>query len=128
MKHPRIRTAAVICRIILPVACLPQVASSQSSVRTFPGMIVLLNRVVDSSPSPLGLANIFFAPPSPEIQRAMRTGEGWTGIQIADVVMGEGLRTIYAARFKMLGSDQMQYVVDTAGNLDFAHAQPLTFE
>jgi thiol-disulfide isomerase/thioredoxin len=76
----------------------------------------------------LGLSNIFFAPPSPEIERAMRTGEGWTGIQIADVVMGEGLGTIYAARFKMAGSDQMHYVVDTAGNLDFAHAQPLTFE
>lgn len=76
----------------------------------------------------LGLSNIFFAPPSPEIQRAMRTGEGWTGIQIADVVMGEGLGTIYAARFKMAGSDLMHYVVDTAGNLDFAHAQPLTFE
>jgi thiol-disulfide isomerase/thioredoxin len=58
----------------------------------------------------------------------MRTGERWTAIQIADVVTGEGLRTIYAARFKTPGSDQMHYVVDTAGNLDFAHAQPLTFE
>ncbi len=128
MKYPRICTAAVICKIILPVACLPQIASSQPSVRPVPGMIVRLDRAVDSSPSPLGLANIFFAPPSPEIQRAMRAGEGWTGIQIADVVMGEGLGTIYAARFKMAGSDQMHYVVDTAGNLDFAHAQPLTFE
>ena len=128
MKHPRIRTAAVICRIILPVACLPQVASSQSSVRTVPGMIVRLDRVVDSSPSPLGLSNIFFAPPPPEIQRAMRTAEGWTGVQIADVVSGEGLGTIYAARFKMPGSDQLHYVIDTAGNLDFAHGQSLTFE
>jgi thiol-disulfide isomerase/thioredoxin len=128
MKHPRICTAAVICKIILPVACLPQIASSQSSVRPVPGVIVRLDRAVDSSASPLGLSNIFFAPPSPEIERAMRTGEGWTEIQIADVVMGEGLGTIYAARFKMAGSDQMHYVVDTAGNLDFAHAQPLTFE
>jgi thiol-disulfide isomerase/thioredoxin len=127
MKHPRICTAAVICKIILPVACLPQIASGQSSVRPVPGVIVRLDRAVDSS-SRLGLTNIFFAPPSPEIQRAMRTGEGWTGIQIADVVMGEGLGTIYAARFKMPGSDQMHYVVDTAGNLDFAHAQLLAFE
>jgi len=127
MKHPRICTAAVICKIILPVACLPQIASSQSS-GPVPAVIVRLNRAVDSSPSPLGLTNIFFAPPSPEIQRAMRTGEGWTGIQIADVVMGEGLVTIYAARFRMPGSNEMRYVVDTAGNLDFAHAQPLTFE
>jgi hypothetical protein len=114
MKHFRIRTATVICRIILPVACLPQIASSQSGVRTVPGVIVRLDRVVDSSPSPLGLSNIFFAPPSPEIQRAMRTGEGWTGIEIADIVEGEGLRTIYAARFKLPGTDQMHYVVDTA--------------
>jgi thiol-disulfide isomerase/thioredoxin len=127
MKHPRICTAAVICKIILPVASLPQIASSQSS-GPVSGVIVRLDRAVDSSPSPLGLTNIFFVPPSPEIQRAMRTGEGWTGIQIADVVMGEGLGTIDAARFKVPGSDQMHYVVDTAGNLDFAHAQPLTFE
>jgi thiol-disulfide isomerase/thioredoxin len=128
MKHPRIRTAAVICRIILPAACLPQVASSQSSVRTDPDVIVRLDRVVDSSPSPLGLSNIFFAPPSPEIQRAMRTGEGWTGIEIAEIVEGDSLRTIYAARFKLPGTDQIHYVVDTAGNLDFAHGQSLTFE
>jgi thiol-disulfide isomerase/thioredoxin len=127
MKHPRMRTAAAICRVIL-VACLPQVASSQSSARTVPGVIVRLDRVVDSSPSPLGLSNIFFAPPSPEIQRAMRTGEGWTGIEIADIVDGDGLRTIYAARFKLPGTDQMHYVVDTAGNLDFAHGQSLTFQ
>ena len=75
MKHLRIRTAAVICRIILPVAFLPQVASSQSNVRTDPDVIVRLDRVVDSSPSPLGLTNIVFAAPSPEIQRAMRTGD-----------------------------------------------------
>ena len=128
MKHPRICTAAGVCRIILSVACVPQVASSQSSVRTVPGVIVRLDRAVDSSPSPYGLTNIFFAPPSPEIQRAMRTGEGWTGTEIADVVKGEGLRTIYAARFKLRGADQMHYVVDTAGNLDFANAQSLTFE
>jgi thiol-disulfide isomerase/thioredoxin len=128
MKHLRIRTAAGVCRIILSVACLPQLASSQSRVRTVPGVIVPLDRVVDSSPSPLGLTNIIFAPPSPEIQRAMRTGEGWTGIEIADIVDGDGLRTIYAARFKLPGTDQMHYVVDTAGNLDFAHAQSLTFE
>jgi len=97
MKHPLVRMAAVICRIILLVACLPQVASSQSSVRTVPRVIVRLDRVVDSSPSPLGLSNIFFAPPSPEIQRAMRMGEGWTGIEIAAIVDGDGLRTIYAA-------------------------------
>jgi thiol-disulfide isomerase/thioredoxin len=128
MKHPRICTAALICKIILPVACLPQIASSQSSIRPVPGVIVRLDRVVDSSPSPLGLTNIFFAPPSPEIQRAMRTGEGWTGIEIADIVDGDGLRTIHAARFKLPGTDQMHYVVDTAGNLDFAHGQSLTFQ
>src|SRR6267143_5100671 len=127
MKHPRLCTAAVICKSILAVACLPQIASGQSNVRRVPGVIVPLDRGVDSS-SRLGLTNIFFAPPPPEIQRAMRTGEGGTGIQIAEVVVGEGLGTIYAARFKMPGSDQMHYVVDTAGNLDFAHAQPLTFE
>jgi thiol-disulfide isomerase/thioredoxin len=91
-------------------------------------VIVRLDRAVDSSPSFLGLSNIFFDSPSPEIQHAMRTGEGWTGTQIAEVVAGEGLTTIYAARFKMAGSDQMHYVVDTAGNLDFAHAESLTFE
>jgi thiol-disulfide isomerase/thioredoxin len=128
MKHRRIRTATVIYRIILPFACLPQIASSQSSIRPVPGVIVRLDRVVDSSPSPLGLSNIFFAPPSPEIQRAMRTGEEWTGIEIADIVDGDGLRTIYAARFKLPGTDQMRYVVDTAGNLDFVHGRSLTFQ
>jgi len=127
MTHPQICAAAVICKTILAVACLPQIASGQSSVRQAPAMIVPLNRAVDSSPSPFGLTNIFFASPSPETQRAMRTGEGWTGIQIADIVEGDSLKTIYAARFKMPGSDQMHYVVDTAGNLDFAHGQSLTF-
>lgn len=128
MKLPRMRAIAVICKVILPVACLPQITPGQPSVRPSFGKIVPLSRAVDSSPSPFGLSNIFFALPSPEIQRAMRTGQGWTGIQIADVVNGEGLETIYAARFKMPGSDRMNYVVDTAGNLDFVHGQPLTFE
>jgi thiol-disulfide isomerase/thioredoxin len=128
MRHPRMCTATVICNMILFVACLPRIAPGQSSVRPVPGVIVRLDRAVDSSPSPLGLSNIFFESPSPEIQPAMRTDEGWTGIQIAEVVAGEGLGTIYAARFKMAGSDQMHYVVDTAGNLDFAHGQLLTFE
>jgi thiol-disulfide isomerase/thioredoxin len=127
MKHPRICSAALIWTIILPAAYLPQIASGQSNVRPVPGMTVRLERAIDSSPSPFGLSNIFFDSPPPEIQRAMRTGEGWTGTQIAEVVAGEGLVTIYAARFKLSGSDQMHYVVDTAGNLDFAHAKPLTF-
>jgi thiol-disulfide isomerase/thioredoxin len=128
MRHPRMRTAAVICSIILLVACLAQLAPGQMSVRTVPNVIVRLDRVVDSSPSPLGLTNIFFAAPSPELQRAMRTAEGWTGIEVADIVGGDGLRTIYAARFKLAGTDQMHYVVDTAGNLDFAHGQSLKFQ
>jgi thiol-disulfide isomerase/thioredoxin len=123
----RFLSANAIARWVLQVADSTK-ASTPPSLNEGSDVIVHLDRVVDSSPSPLGNTNIFFAPPPPEIQRAMRTGEGWTGVQIADVVMGERLETIYAARFKMPGSDQMHYVIDTAGNLDFAHGQPLTFE
>jgi thiol-disulfide isomerase/thioredoxin len=121
-------TAALICKVILPALFLPQIAPAQSSARSHPGMIVRLTRAVDSSASPSGLSNIFFASPSPEVQRAMRTGDGWTGFEIADVVEGDGLMPIYAARFKAPGSDEMHYVVDTADNLDFAHGESLTFE
>ena len=124
----RIRTVCLLlCGLTRDLAAQTP-PPSVKSVRTAPGVIVRLDRVVDSSPSPFGLSNIFFAPPSPEIQRAMRTGEGWTGIEIADIVEGDGLKSIYAARFKLPGTDQMQYVVDTAGNLDFAHGQSLTFQ
>jgi hypothetical protein len=126
MKHPRIRTAAVICKIILLAICLPQIASGQPRIRPAPGMTVRLTRAVDSSASPSGLSNIFFASPAPEIQRAMRTGDGWTGFEIAEVVAGDGLVPIYAARFKTQGSEEMHYLVDTAGNLDFAHGESLT--
>ncbi|MGH7604088.1 MAG: TlpA family protein disulfide reductase [Gemmatimonadaceae bacterium] len=130
MNHPvcsRTCTVAVICTVILAVACMPQIASSQSSARPVPRVLVRLDHAVDSAPSPFGLTNIFFTPPAPEIQRAMRTGEDWTDVEIADVVMGDGLKTIYAARFKTSGSEQMHYVVDTAGNLDFVHGESLTF-
>jgi thiol-disulfide isomerase/thioredoxin len=129
MKHLRPGTAAVICEIILTVVpWVPQVMLSQSSASSLSAVVVRLDRAVDSAPSPLGLSNIFFAAPPREIQPAMRTGEGWTGIEIADIVEGDSLKTIYAARFKLPGADQMHYVVDTAGNLDFAHGQPLTFQ
>jgi thiol-disulfide isomerase/thioredoxin len=43
-------------------------------------------------------------------------------------VTGAGLNTIYAARFKLPGSDEMHYVIDTSGALDFAHGRPLIFQ
>jgi hypothetical protein len=49
MKHPGMCTAAVIGKVILLAACLPQIAPSQSSVRAVPSMIVRLGRVIDSS-------------------------------------------------------------------------------
>jgi len=58
----------------------------------------------------------------------MRTGDGWQGIEVADVVAGEGIKAIRAARFKVPGNDQVQYAVDTAGHLDFTNAPILTFE
>lgn len=128
MKYPAKCTAIAISKGFLLATCLAHIAVAQSSVRPLSNLVVRLNRAVDSLPSPAGLTNIFFAAPPPEIQRAMRTGEGWTAIQTADVVMGDGLETVYAARFKTTGSDEMHYVVDTAGKLDFAHGQPLTFE
>ncbi len=123
----RVRAAVVITFSLGPG--ITRVPASQLGGNGVRSMAVRLDRVTDSSRVySRGLTNIFFAPPSPEIQRAMRTEAGWTGIEIADVVMGDGLRPIYAARFKVPGSDKVQYVVDTAGNLDFTHAQSLTFE
>jgi thiol-disulfide isomerase/thioredoxin len=55
-------------------------------------------------------------------------GDGWRAVELADVVMGDGLKTIYAARFRLPGSDEMHYVIDTASTLDFAHGRPLKFQ
>src|SRR5690348_3285087 len=85
-------------KVIVAMALLPCIASGQSTIKAVPDVIVPLQRVVDSSPSPLGLTNIFFAPPPAEIQQTMRTGDGWSSIEVAAVVEGEGLRTIYAIR------------------------------
>jgi hypothetical protein len=49
-------------------------------------------------------------------------------VEFAEVVAGDGLKPIYAARFKTSGGEAFHYVLDTAGTLDFTRARELTFQ
>ncbi|MEP6622734.1 MAG: hypothetical protein ABJE47_25660 [bacterium] len=93
------------------------------------GNIVALEPVADSLPElwSAGLNNIFFAPVPPSLKQQLRVGDGWMSFEIAAVVQRDGLKTIYAARYKVAGSDQLHYVVDTTGELDFRGAKELSF-
>lgn len=126
---PRKRVMAVGLFFVVAASCTPRSASNLARGTSPRGEVVTLERIPDPSPERWwGLTNIFFAAVPPSIRSAVRTGEGWSALELADVVSGEGIKPIYAARFKMPGSDQMHYVVDTAGDLDFTHARSLTFQ
>src|SRR5439155_194327 len=71
--------------------------------------------------------NIFFDSIPSTFRDSVRLDRSWTDVQLADVVSGDGLVTVYAARFKRSGAADTQYVVDTNGNLDFTDEQPLAF-
>lgn len=119
-----------VLRTLLAVfVCAPITAVSQDADR-LANRVVRLRHVPDRVPEHgwPGLTNIFFAPVPSNLQSAVRTGYGWRAVELAEVVTGDGLKTIYAARFKLPGSDEVHYVVDTAGSLDFAHGRPLNFE
>lgn len=120
----------VVRVLIAAAACTPAIALGQVRTRPTRNAVVTLHRVSDRAPAEgwPGLTNIFFAPVPSSMRTEARFGEQWSAIEVADVVMGDGLRTIYAARYKMPGSDELHYVVDTAGRLDFVHARPLDFE
>ncbi len=91
--------------------------------------VVTLDRIPDPSPDRWwGLTNIFFGPVPDSLRSVTRFGEGWSAIQIADIVAGPGLRPIYAARFRTAGNDELRYVIDTAGSFDFRRAVALTFD
>jgi len=121
---------AVLRTILGAVACAPTIAFSQTADGLAGGVVVRLRHVLDRLPDRgwPGLTNIFFAPVPPALQNAVRIGERWRGVELADVVTGQGLPTIYAARFRLPGSDEMHYVIDTSGTLDFAHGRPLIFQ
>src|SRR5436190_8174374 len=70
-----------------------------------------LQQVLDSGPPRWsGMTNIFFDSIPSRIRDSVRLGHGWTAIQLADVVQGEGLVTIYSARFKPPSTPEVRYV------------------
>jgi hypothetical protein len=88
----------------------------------------MLDRIADPSPDRwTGLTNIFFAPVPDSLRRVAHLDDGWTAVEVADVVAGDGFKPIYAARFKTSGSEEFHYVLDTAGMLDFTRGRQLTF-
>src|SRR2546427_7494396 len=92
-------------------------------------IVVALARIADTAPARWagGLTNIFFGGVPAEIRDSVRLGEGWSGVEFADVVQGGGLVTVYAVRFKTPHGGPIQYVVDTDGDLDFVEEQSLKF-
>jgi thiol-disulfide isomerase/thioredoxin len=91
-------------------------------------VVVELGRVADPSPDRWrGMTNIFFSTVPPGLRDSVRLGATRVNVELAEVVRGDGLATIYAARFKTPGSDDVHYVVDTDGDLDFVEEQHLAF-
>lgn len=91
-------------------------------------VVVELQQIPDSAPPRWwGLTNIFFDSIPSAIRDSVRLGRGWTAAELADVLQGDGLVTIYAARFRAPGEPEIQYVVDTNGDRDFTNDQPLMF-
>jgi thiol-disulfide isomerase/thioredoxin len=73
------------------------------------------------------LSNIFFHAVPAGLRDSLRLGPTWSDVELAEVVQGDRLLTVYAARFKTPGRDDVHYVVDTDGDLDFVEEQPLVF-
>jgi len=92
-------------------------------------VVVELHRVADPAPADRwwGMYNIFFHDVTPAMRDSLRLGASWTGVELAEVAHGDGLATVYGARFKTAGSGKVQYVVDTDGDRDLAEEQPLSF-
>ena len=84
---------AVLRTILGAVACAPTIAFSQTADGLAGGVVVRLRHVLDRLPDRgwPGLTNIFFAPVPPALQNAVRIGERWRGVELADVVTGQGL-------------------------------------
>ena len=74
------------------------------------------------------MSNIFFDSLPAGLGDSVRTGEAWRAVQLADIVSVPGMKSIRVLRFKRGIADDVQYVVDTTGDLDFRHGQPLMFE
>jgi hypothetical protein len=111
--------------LLLATNCLPRTQTQRLQARP---VVVDLERVADSSPDRWrGMTNIFFDTIPAKLRDSIRLGATWTDVQVADVVRGDGLATIYAARFKLPGSDSIHYVVDTDGDLDLAEERRLSF-
>ena len=115
--------------VLAAITGSPAVASSQATDTVALGIQVPLHRVGDHSRVHWfrGLTNIFFEPVPPALRGAVRLGERWSAVEIADVVKSDGLRTISVVRFRTPERDEFHYVVDTAGTLDFVHGHALTF-
>ncbi|CAN5298094.1 hypothetical protein BH20GEM2_BH20GEM2_12160 [soil metagenome] len=74
------------------------------------------------------MTNIFFTDGSDSLRTAAKLGDGWTAVEFAEVVAAEGLLPVYAARYKIVDSEEeWHYVVDTLGTLDFVRSPTLTF-
>jgi hypothetical protein len=120
-------SGAKLAALVAGLACVLASASCRGAGSS-PTLVVKLQRITDRAPSRwAGMSNIFFDSIPPAIRDSVRLDKSWTDVQLADVVSGDGLVTVYAARFKLPGAADTQYVVDTNGDLDFTNEQPLTF-
>lgn len=108
------------------LACAARIANRDRDA-TAAGTVITLDRVDDPSVV-RGLHNIFFDSGPSLRQGSLRVGDGWSDVQIADLIAEDGMQRIRVARFTPRASAETTYVVDTSGAGDFAGAPVLTFE
>src|SRR5450759_2472639 len=85
-------TAAIIG---VASACMSQ--SRAAYARKTPQQEIAITLDVSPDVAPdrwRGMFNIFFTAASRSLQDSMRAGDGWTAVEVADVVAGQGLRAI----------------------------------
>lgn len=125
-SHP-VRVGLLL--LLFADACSPRGGMVRTSESSAAEIRVTLVNTPDLTPERWrGMSNIFFDSVPPLLRDSVRTGDAWRAVEVAEVVSGGGMTSIRVARFNRGVGEDVQYVVDTTGDLDFRHGLPLVFE
>ncbi len=116
-----------VIAVVGAAACASHTASRDRGSATAVGTVVTLDRIDDPGVV-RGLHNIFFDTVPTRLQGSLRLGDGWSRVQVANVIAEDGMQPVRVVRFTSAVSTDTTYVIDTGGAGNFARAPVLTFE
>ncbi len=119
----------VVGLLLAAIACSPRGHAPRTDASPAVELLVTLSQTPDVAPGHRrGMSNILFDSVPPSLKDSVRTGDGWHAVEVAEIVASSGMQSIRAVRFTRAHEKEPQYVIDTAGSLDFRDGRLLTFE